>query len=228
MAHRLSGYVNGQRRFLGDIAHELCAPVARIQMSLGILEQRTADTERRYVETIDDEIQHMSSLVNELLSFSKASMGALAAMQSVNISESVVRAVERERTESVTINVDVPPALAASAQPDYVFRSVSNVLRNAVRYAGGDGPIQVSARQSGAFAVITVADVGPGVPERELEEIFKPFYRPESARQRETGGVGLGLAIVRTCMEACGGTATCHNLTPRGFQVDLRLPMSDA
>jgi two-component system sensor histidine kinase CpxA len=227
MAQRLSGYVNGQRRFLGDIAHELCSPVARMQMSLGILEQRASEADRRYVETIDEEVQHMSSLVNELLSFSKASMGAMAAMQNVNISESVQRAVEREKTDAVTIKVDVPDSLEATAQPDYVFRSVSNVLRNAVRYAGSDGPIQISARQTDGFAVISVADQGPGVAENELDEILKPFYRPETARQRETGGVGLGLAIVRTCMEACGGSVTCRNLTPRGFQVDLRLPVNE-
>jgi two-component system sensor histidine kinase CpxA len=228
MAERLSGFVNGQRRFLGDIAHELCSPVARIQMSLGILEQRASDADRRYVETIDEEVQHMSTLVNELLSFSKASIGASAAMQSVNISESVQRALERERTDAVTINVDVPASLEATAQPDYVFRSISNVLRNAVRYAGSDGPIQISARQLGSFAIISVADQGPGVEEAELNEILKPFYRPETSRQRETGGVGLGLAIVRTCMEACGGTVTCRNLAPKGFQVDLRLPIAGA
>jgi two-component system sensor histidine kinase CpxA len=228
MANRLSGYVNGQRRFLGDIAHELCSPVARIQLSLGILGQRASDAARPYVETIDEEVQHMSTLVNELLSFSKASIGASTALESVNIGEAVGRAVEREKTGDVTIQVDVPPSLAAVAQPDYLFRSVSNVLRNAIRYAGGDGPIEISAREVGGFAVISVTDHGPGVAPAELVEILKPFYRPETARQRETGGVGLGLAIVRSCMEACGGTVTCRNRMPRGFEVDLRLRAADA
>jgi two-component system sensor histidine kinase CpxA len=223
MAKRLSGYVNGQRRFLSDIAHELCSPVARIQLSLGILEQRASDAARPYVETIDEEVQHMSTLVNELLSFSKASLGASTALENVNVNETVNRAVEREKTSDVTIRVNVPPLLAAVAQPDYLFRSVSNVLRNAIRYAGGDGPIEVSAREIDGFAVISVTDHGPGVPPSELEEILKPFYRPETARQRETGGVGLGLAIVRTCMEACGGSVTCRNRMPKGFEVDLRL-----
>ena len=226
MAKRLSGYVTGQRRFLGDIAHELCSPVARIQMSLGILEHRSNDAARPYVQTIDDEVQHMSTLVNELLSFSKASLGASAALESVNIGQIVDRALGRERTDGATVHVNVPAALAATAQPDYLFRSVSNVLRNAIRYAGSDGPIDISARQIGEFAVISVADNGPGVAPTELEEILKPFYRPETARQRETGGVGLGLAIVRTCMEACGGSVTCRNRTPKGFEVDLRLPVA--
>jgi two-component system sensor histidine kinase CpxA len=226
MAHRLSGYVNGQRRFLGDIAHELCSPVARIQMSLGILEQRAPESAMRYVETIDEEIQHMSTLVNELLSFSKASLGASTALQSVNISETVTRAIEREKTDQVTINVDVPAALTATAQSDYLFRSISNVLRNAIRYAGADGPIDISARALDGFALISVSDQGPGVAPAELDEILKPFYRPETARQRETGGVGLGLAIVRTCMDACHGSVTCRNRSPKGFQVDLRVPLS--
>ena len=226
MAVRLASYVNGQRRFLGDIAHELCSPVARIQMSLGILEQRASDATRPYVQTIDEEIQHMSTLINELLSFTKASLGASAALEKVNLEEAVKRAVERERTDEVTINVNIPPSLSVMAQPDYLFRSASNVIRNAIRYAGSDGPIEISARQLDSFAVISVADQGPGVAAADLEEILKPFYRPETARQRETGGVGLGLAIVRTCMEACGGSVTCRNRSPKGFEVDLRLPLA--
>ncbi len=226
MSQRLAGFVSGQRRFLGDIAHELCSPVARIQMSLGILEQRAAEADRRYIETIDEEVQHMSTLLNELLSFSKASLGVTAALQPVSIKESVDRAIEREQMDGITIKTDIPNALIASAQPDYLFRSISNVLRNAIRYAGTQGPIEISARQIDHFAVITVADHGPGVPPAELDEILKPFYRPESARQRETGGVGLGLAIVRTCMEACGGNVVCRNRTPNGFEVDLRLNLA--
>jgi two-component system sensor histidine kinase CpxA len=110
------------------------------------------------------------------------------------------------------------------AQPDYLLRSVSNVLRNAIRYAGADGPIEISARVADSFAVISIRDHGPGVPAAELEEILKPFYRPEVARQRETGGVGLGLAIVRSCMEACGGTVSCQNVSPQGFSVELKVP----
>jgi two-component system sensor histidine kinase CpxA len=224
MAGRLSSHVNGQRRFLGDIAHELCAPVARIQMSLGILEHRSNEATQPYVATIDEEVQHMSSLVNELLSFSKASMGVSAALESVNVLATVQRAVEREGTQEVSIRVDVPAELAVMAQPDYLLRSVSNVLRNAIRYAGADGPIEISARVADSFAVISIRDHGPGVPAAELEEILKPFYRPEVARQRETGGVGLGLAIVRSCMEACGGTVSCQNVSPQGFSVELKVP----
>ncbi|MEO7652542.1 MAG: ATP-binding protein, partial [Bryobacteraceae bacterium] len=69
----------------------------------------------------------------------------------------------------------------------------------------------------------TVADCGPGVPADEIENIFTPFYRPELARARETGGVGLGLAIVKSCVEACRGSVTCRNRSPKGLEVTIRL-----
>jgi two-component system sensor histidine kinase CpxA len=223
MAQRLSSYVSGQKRFLGDIAHELCSPIARLQLGVGILDQHASPGEQPYVARVQEEIQHMSALVNELLSFSKASLGARAGLESVNVLETVRRSIERESRGGLTIETKIDGRLSVVAQPDYLFRSISNVLRNAIRYAGHAGPIVISALAHGENVSILIADEGPGVPAEELEEIVKPFYRPESARQAETGGVGLGLAIVRTCMEACGGQVSCRNRSPRGFEVELLL-----
>ena len=117
-----------------------------------------------------------------------------------------------------------PDAFVRLGQPDFLFRSLANLVRNAVRYAGHAGPIQVSASSLGHDVSIRVSDQGPGVPDAEIEEIFKPFYRPEFARQRETGGTGLGLAIVKSCIEACGGIVRCRNRSPQGLEVEIRLP----
>ncbi len=225
MAARLSGFVHGQRRFLSDIAHELCSPIARIQAALGILEQRANDTQRSYVSDAQEEVEHMSSLINELLLFSKAQIsGPGTELKPVNVAETVRRVLERETSGSTHIEVRVNEQLEATANPDYLFRSIANLLRNAIRYAGTSGPIVISGRNGGGEVAITVADSGPGLPEAELDQVFKPFYRPEFARQRETGGVGLGLAIVRSCIEACGGTVRCRNRTPTGLEVEIHLP----
>jgi two-component system sensor histidine kinase CpxA len=114
------------------------------------------------------------------------------------------------------------------ARPDYLFRSLANILRNAIRYAGDAEPIVVSASEKGGAVSITVADNGPGIPAAELEEVFKPFYPPEFAHQRETGGVGLGLAIVKTCVEARGGTVQCRNHSPKSLEGEIRLPAASA
>jgi two-component system sensor histidine kinase CpxA len=97
MAERLAGFVSGQKRFLGDTAHELCAPIARMQMALGILEQRADEKQKPYVNDVREELQHISGLVNELLSFSKASLRPQpAALQSVNVAELARRVAERD------------------------------------------------------------------------------------------------------------------------------------
>jgi two-component system sensor histidine kinase CpxA len=228
MAHRLSGFVRGQRRFLGDIAHELCSPLARIQVALGILEQRSRPEQLQYVSDVREEVEHMSTLVNELLSFSKAQIAGGGELVKVNVAGAVRHALEREAPDDVPVQADVAEELNVMARPDYLDRALANVIRNAVRYAGHAGPIVVSARNGQGEAAILVSDQGPGVPESELEEIFKPFYRPEFARQRETGGTGLGLAIVKSCIEACNGAVVCRNRQPSGFEVEIRLAVARA
>jgi two-component system sensor histidine kinase CpxA len=227
MAERLSGFVHGQRRFLSDVAHELCSPIARIQVSLGILDQRAPDNQKEYVKGVQEEVEHMSGLVNELLLFSRAQLSpSTTPLTRVNVAETVRRVLEREAGEGARVEIHVDERAEVMAQPEYLFRSLANVVRNALRYAGNSGPIVISAQEKDGMVAITVADHGPGIPEAELEAVFKPFYRPEDARQRETGGVGLGLAIVRTCIEACGGAVHCRNRTPQGLEVEIKLPIA--
>ena len=103
---------------------------------------------------------------------------------------------------------------------------MSNLLRNALRYAGKAGPITVQAVVQGESVLLTVSDVGPGVPAEALPRLGEPFYRPDQARARESGGTGLGLAIVRTCVEACRGRLTLRNRQPVGFEAEIRLAKS--
>jgi two-component system sensor histidine kinase CpxA len=224
MAESLSRFVNGQKRFLGDIAHELCSPIARMQVALGILEQRSQGDQKEYVTDVQEDVESMSSLVNELLLFSKAGMTASATpLTRVNVAETVGRVVHAEAVNAATIETHVDKALEVMAHRDLFFRALANVLRNAIRYAGNAGPIVITASKGSKNVSITISDNGPGLPPSEVEEVFKPFYRPEFARQRETGGVGLGLAIVRNCVQACGGTVTCRNRSPRGLVVEIKL-----
>jgi len=215
MSGRLAGFVTGQKRFLGDVAHELCSPIARIQVALGILEQR-AD-----VEDIREEIQQMSQLVNELLSFSKAGLREKEiVLQPVRLADLVRSVVAREGSERVRL--EIAEDLTAAAEPGLLSRALANLVRNALRY-GGESPIVIRAEPQNGHIILTVADSGPGVPEENLQQIFDPFFRVETSRSRETGGVGLGLAIVKTCVEACQGTVTARNCQPTGLQVEIRL-----
>ncbi len=225
MATRLAGFVTGQKRFTGDIAHELCSPIARMQMAVGILEERADPRDKHYVDDLREEVQHMSSLVNELLSFSKASLGATSIrLHTTALRPLVEKAVKREVRDGAEIRVEVPEDAEAMIDPELIVRAVSNLLRNAIHYAGTAGPITVSTHTLDNEIELVVADSGPGVPESELPKLFDPFYRVDVSRTRETGGVGLGLSIVKTCVETCHGSVTCRNREPSGLEVIMRLP----
>lgn len=223
MARKLSGFMDGQKRFLGDIAHELCAPLSRLQMALGILEaQRGSDDE--HVKDLRDEVDHMSKLVNELMSFSKAGLKPREVRsKSVSVSEVARKAAAREHRNGIEIDVDVAEDLRVLAEPELLSRALSNLIRNSIRYAGGDGPIWVRAGEDQGEVWISIGDHGPGVPDIMLAQIFEPFYRTDPSRSRDTGGAGLGLAIVKSCVTACGGSVTARNCTPSGLEVTLRL-----
>ena len=140
MAARLAGFVTGQKRFLGDIAHELCSPIARIQVALGILEQRADDKQRAYVNDLREEVEQMSRLVNELLSFSKAGLTPQEVkLEPVNLAATARRVVELEAAQNSQVQIQIPDGLSVLAQPELLFRALANLVRNAVRYAGQAG-----------------------------------------------------------------------------------------
>jgi two-component system, OmpR family, sensor histidine kinase CpxA len=224
MAVRLAGFVSGQKRFLGDIAHELCSPLARIQVALGILEQRADEKQKAYVNDLREEVEQMSRLVNELLSFSKTALTPQEIkLEPVNLVATVRRVLESEAVQNSQVQIQIPDSLSVLAQSELLSRALANLVRNAVRYAGQAGPITLSAFRKDAAVVITVADQGPGVPEDSLQQVFDPFFRAEPSRSRDTGGVGLGLAIVKTCVEACQGTVSARNRAPQGLEVQILL-----
>jgi len=224
MAARLDGLVTGQKRFLGDIAHELCSPLVRLQMALGILEQHATPTQAPFVKSASEKAAQMAALVGELLSFSKAELGASATpLEAVSVAAAAAEAVRRETTEAADLRLSLPDDLFVSANPELLTRALANLLRNALQHAAAAGPITLRAERRGEEAVITVADCGPGVPEADLPRIFDAFFRVDPSRTRATGGTGLGLAIVKTCIESWGGTVTARNRPPRGLEVQLHL-----
>lgn len=223
MAGRLNGFVTGQKRFLGDISHELNSPLARMNFALGILEERTDKASQKYVADVQEEVQLMTQLVAELLAYARAGLKtSTIRLENVRLLPLVQQVVSREAA-ACTVNIEVNESVVAMAQPDLLSRALANLVRNAIRYAAASGPITISAAQNSDRIRLTVADCGAGVPEEEITKLFDPFYRPETDRARNSGGAGLGLAIVKTCVEACQGRVSARNLKPAGFEVCLEL-----
>lgn len=221
MAVRLDALVNGQKRFLGDVAHELCSPIARMEVALGILAHHAPTGDQERLADLHEELRGMAALAEELLDFSRGSLDSSPA-EGVDLAVLAARVVAREKIPDV--RVDIPPGASVLSRPRLLERALANVLRNAARHGGPS--IALSATREGSEVLVEVRDNGPGVPEESLPHLFDPFYRPDAARSREAGGTGLGLAIVTSCLAACGGSASCRNLHPAGFAVTLRLPMA--
>ena len=219
MAAQLDGLVHGQKRFLRDAAHELRSPLARMQAALGnIMECREelGPESERFLEDLREEIDLMSTLTGELLALARdEDARALRTLAAVNLSETAARVIATENPGGLAdVRMQIDPSLTVTAHADSLFRGLSNVVRNAIRYAGHAGPITMSAELHDRATVVTIADAGPGIPEAALEMVFTPFFRLDGSRDRTTGGHGLGMAIARSCIESCGGTIYCRNGKP--------------
>ncbi len=222
MAGRLDHLISGQKRFLGDAAHELCAPLARLRTGLGILEMKLGPAEQVHLDSIETDAQELATLVEEILAFSRAG-NRTPRGESIAI-EQLVREVVAKEGGGRSVEVKVAAGLTIDSDSTLLGRALGNLIRNARIHAGPLARVVVTGEEAGEWIDLTVSDDGPGVAADELTRLFEPFYRPDRSRSRETGGSGLGLAIVRTAVAACGGEARAALPAGGGFAVTLHLP----
>jgi two-component system sensor histidine kinase CpxA len=223
MAARIDHLLKGQKRFLGDVAHELCSPLARLRTGLGILEARLPETEQSRLAAIEEEATELAELIDEILVFSRATAGMQQVRGRPLVLRDLVDEVRAREAPELAIEQEIDAALVVMGDSKLLKRAVGNLLRNALRYAGEQAHIRIQAAAEGNVVRLAIVDDGPGVPEADIAHLFEPFYRPDTARTRETGGVGLGLTIVKSCIEACGGKVSARNHVPKGFCVEMTL-----
>ena len=133
-------------------------------------------------------------------------------------------ALAARELEGHKVEIAVPEEVAAKADRRLLARALQNVLRNCHRHAGEDCAVRISATASKDTVNLEVEDNGSGVPEEELPKLFEPFYRPDKSRTRETGGTGLGMAIVESSVRACGGKSCAEKSEMGGLLVRISLP----
>jgi two-component system sensor histidine kinase CpxA len=223
MAARLDRMSNGQKRFLGDIAHELGSPLGRMQVSVEILQQRADPSLHTAIQDVREEVDHMARLVEELLDFTRAGLQPRSTpLARVELAPLIDRVLNREAAvDGVRVQLEAGGAVQADAS--LLERALCNLVRNAVRHAGPGAAITIRSESVGDAVHVIVEDGGPGVPPEALARLGEPLFRPDYARNREGGGTGLGLAIVKTCVEACGGSVSFTPNKPQGLCVTLCL-----
>ncbi|MFR9038134.1 MAG: ATP-binding protein [Bilophila wadsworthia] len=205
------------------IAHELDSPLARIAFRR--LDSRwTRKTSSAYRKSATRE--QLSLLVEDVLSFMRSeAIPESPAREAVSLAP-LLQYVTRREARDRDVRLSVDEGLKVWADASCLGRALANVVRNAVRYAGEDGPIAIAARPQGDRVCVEIRDSGPGVPAEEMEHITEPFFRGEQAK-KYPGGSGLGMSIVKHCVEACGGELHYYNQYPKGFTVSITLKACD-
>jgi two-component system sensor histidine kinase CpxA len=252
MAERIEALVlserrlaQGQRRLLGDISHELRSPLTRLSMALALVRRSTGDNTAARVplDRIEREAGRLNALIGQLLELSRLENGlgdSAEAKESVDLQALVFDIAEdadfeaRGQAKQVRVSASLPCHVTGSSE---LLRSaIENVVRNAVRHTAPNTAVEIelcpAPDDAAAGVVIRVRDRGEGVPNDALGDLFRPFYRVETARDRESGGVGLGLAITARAVQSHGGSVHAFNAppndpasdTPGGLVVEIRLP----
>jgi two-component system sensor histidine kinase CpxA len=233
MADRLEKSVKAQARLLNDISHELRSPLARLNVALGLSRQRSGPEAQSSLERIELEANRLNELIGRLLTIARLESGDQA-MQKVPIRlQDLIREIAQDaefeaQSRKCHVNVSQMDDCAVMGNLSLLRSAIENVVRNAIHYTreGTDVQIRSECRQgtTGTEAVIKISDSGPGVPEEALDKLFQPFYRIDDARGRQTGGVGLGLAITERAVRLHGGTIQASNRAEGGLMIEIRLP----
>ncbi|HVU44499.1 MAG TPA: ATP-binding protein [Terracidiphilus sp.] len=233
MAERLEWLVNAQKLLLRDVSHELRSPLARLSVALELSREDADATMSTHLNRIQRETERLNQLIGQLLTlssmeavedFHRFEKMALKELLAEMLPDAEYEAQQRDA--SVILHADCD--CVVEGQRELVYRALENVIRNAIRYteAGTEVEITLKRDAAGRMAHVEVSDRGPGIPEAELESIFRPFYRVDAARSAQTGGFGVGLAIAERAVKLHNGQIRAENRAGGGTTIRISLPLA--
>ena len=233
MSGQLRALMDGQRRLLHDVSHELRSPLARLQAAIGLAHQQP-ERIASSLERIERESVRMDKLVGELLTLSRLEVNPEATrFDTVDVAELVDGIAGDARFEAGPDGPEIALCSTGDTQalvrgaPDLLWRAIENVVRNAVKHGGSGGQVDLQLDADARSVRLEVGDRGPGIREQDLPAIFEPFFRSQPAAN-DVDGHGLGLAISQRVAQAHGGTIAACNRAGGGLLVTIVLPRAAA
>ena len=214
MRERIQRQIAQRTAMLSGVSHDLRTPLARMKLQLEMMAASEG------VAELKADVAEMERMLEEYLAFARGE--GTEAPAPMDLGHLLEDAAQGARREGRQITVRAEGDLVIPVRPSAMRRAVANVMSNALRHGHR---VEAAARRADDWIEITVDDDGPGVPPESREEVFRPFYRLDASRNPETGGVGLGLAIVRDILRGHGGDATLEGSPLGGVRARLRLPV---
>jgi signal transduction histidine kinase len=222
----LQQLLTSERRLLADISHELRSPLARLKFAVRLA--RSSSDQGLALDRIERDVDRIAFMVSELVEITRAEGDPEARKFAIVDLEQVVKDIiseERLDAELRECRLRLSGRLERPlwGDPELLRRAVANVLQNAIRYSPTPSAVEVTLAETADASIIEIRDHGPGVPEEELSQIFKPFFRAEESRDTNNGGMGLGLSIAMRAVQIHQGAITAQNANP-GLKVKIVLP----
>ena len=232
-------HVGAQQRFIADAAHQLRTPLAGLKSQTKLaLEAATDDTQRARLDLVHQSASRSAHLVAQLLTLARAEPGAAGTLDRKHVDlnrlvqEVAAHLVPRALRAGVDLGVDLgvgagadtddsTAALPVQANAALLREALTNLIDNAIRYAGHGAEVTLRPRREAGHALVMVDDNGPGIPAADRERVFERFVRATD----NGDGCGLGLAIVREIIERHQGTVALDDAPPHGLRVTIRLPL---
>jgi two-component system, OmpR family, sensor histidine kinase CpxA len=233
MAERLQSLVDAQKLLLRDVSHELRSPLARVNVALELSREDADSTMSTHLDRIERETARLNQLIGQLLTLSSMeaaeNLGKSEPVSLKRLLGEMLPDTEYEAQQHETgIDLEAECECMVNGRRELLYRAIENVLRNAIRYTEAKSRVQIRLHQdvSLQMAVVEVSDRGPGIPESELESIFRPFYRLDQARNAQTGGFGVGLAIAERAIKLHHGQIRALNRPGGGTTIRISLPVA--
>ncbi|WP_171022298.1 ATP-binding protein [Thalassotalea litorea] len=242
MAEQLNQHIKAHKRLLGDVSHELRSPLTRLQLLISLLEkqsqtmpqiQENLQRSRNEVEQLDDMVGKalaLSRLENQLTPLTMQPLDMRKLCQDI-IQEHQLLAQSKHIELHFDCTEDLP-LHSYSGDREVLHSAISNVLNNAIKYSPENSVVSLSLAGSKKHVLITISDQGQGVAEEDMERIFKPFFREDNSRTRQTGGTGLGLAIAMDAIKRHHGQIIARTANDKaaqpGLSVVIELPYDNA
>ena len=227
MAARLERTEDTRRRMLSDLAHELRTPVSVLSVYHEALQDGVSHWDEPTGALMGEQLARLTRLVEDINDVSRAEEGRIGLDRTTEpVAELLHAAAEAHReayaAKGVALALDADPGLAVDVDRQRMGQVLGNLLTNALRHTPPGGRVTLKARQGPSKVTLRVADTGEGISPEHLPHIFERFYRGDTARDRDHGGSGVGLAISRALVQAHGGTLTATSTTAGAtFTIDL-------